>query len=334
MGLRRRRRPAAAPPAGRRAPAGWRQGLVAGGAASLATKLLLQPLDTCRTLLQASRRPLASAAGPGAGAGPAYRNLAHCVRGVVARDGPRGLYRGFPAAVAAAAPAAAVFFAVYRPAKARLEALLGPRCRALAPLLAATAGNAAASVVRVPPEVVKQQVQTGLYPSVAAAVRGVAARGGLAGFYRGYYWAQLGRDVPYAAVQLGIYEALKRAGRRPAAAPGGTKAPAGAFEGWWRGAVAGAAACLATGPLDVAKSRLMAQEVYGRGLGRPYRGVPGTLARVWREEGHRAFVRGLAPRLLFKVPASAVFLLMYELLAAHLLPRLAPSPLPPAAHVL
>ena len=310
---------------------------MAGGAASLATKLLLQPLDTCRTLLQASRRPLASAAAAasavGAG-GPAYRNLAHCVRGVVARDGPRGLYRGFPAAVAAAAPASAVFFAVYRPAKARLEER-GPRLRALAPLLAATAGNAAASVVRVPPEVVKQQVQTGLYPSVAAAVRGVAARGGLAGFYRGY-WAQLGRDVPYAAVQLGVYEALKRAGRRPAAAAaGGTKAPAGALEGWWRGAVAGAAACLATGPLDVAKSRLMAQEVYGRGLGRPYRGVPGTLARVWREEGHRAFVRGLAPRLLFKVPASAVFLVMYELLAAHLLPRLAPSPLPPAAaHVL
>ena len=266
---------------------GWRLSNVVrpgarAAAASLLTKAVLQPLDVTRTLLQA---------------GPTYGNLAEAATGVVRAGGWPGLYCGLPAAVLTSVPSSAVFFLVYEGARARLADLPA----AAAVLAAATAGNVCASAARCPPELVKQQLQLGLHPSMWAAVTSIARRRGLAGFYQGYA-AQLARDLPYAAVQFSVYEALQRA--RP-------PAERGALAGWWRGGAAGCAACLATTPFDVAKTRLMGVRVPGPG---PAPGVLATVYAVWRAEGPRAFARGLAPRLLYKVPASAVFLLVYELL--------------------
>jgi len=251
-------------------------------AASLFTKAVLQPLDVTRTLLQA---------------GPSYGNLAEAAVGVVRAGGWRGLYCGLPAAILTSVPSSAVFFLVYEGTRAPLDTLPP----AVAVLAAATAGNVCASAARCPPELVKQQLQLGLHPSLWAAVSSIARRRGLAGFYQGYA-AQLARDLPYAAVQFSVYEALQRA--RP-------PAERGALAGWWRGGAAGCVACLATTPFDVAKTRLMGVRVPGPG---PTPGVLATISAVWRVEGPRAFARGLAPRLLYKVPASAVFLLVYELL--------------------
>lgn len=253
-------------------------------AASLITKAVLQPLDVTRTLLQA---------------GPTYRNLAEATVGVVRAGGWRGLYCGYPAAVLTSAPSSAIFFAVYEGARERLAALPA----SVAVLAAAVAGNICASAARCPPELVKQQVQLGLYSSLGAAVRGIGQSGGLPGFYQGYA-AQLARDLPYAGVQFSVYEALNRR----AGPPAGREA---ALMGWWRGAAAGALACLATTPFDVAKTRLMAARTPGPSASP---GVLSTILIVWRAEGPRAFIRGLTPRLLYKVPASALFLLVYELL--------------------
>ena len=243
----------------------------------------MQPLDVTRTLLQA---------------GPTYRNLAEATVGVVRAGGWRGLYCGYSAAVLTSAPSSAVFFAVYEGARERLAALPA----SVAVLAAAVAGNICASAARCPPELVKQQVQLGLYPSLRAAVLGIGRGGGLPGFYQGYA-AQLARDLPYAGVQLSVYEALNRRAGPP-------EEREAALMGWWRGAAAGAMACLATTPFDVAKTRLMAATP-GPGASP---GVLSTILAVWRAEGPRAFVRGLTPRLLYKVPASALFLLVYELL--------------------
>ena len=251
-------------------------------AASLLTKAVLQPLDVTRTLLQA---------------GPSYGNLAEAAAGVVRAGGWRGLYCGLPAAVLTSVPSSAIFFLVYEGARAHLASLPPPA----AVLAAATAGNVCASAARCPPELVKQQLQLGLHPSLWGAISSIARRRGLAGFYQGYV-AQLARDLPYAAVQFSVYEALQRA--RP-------PAERGALAGWWRGGAAGCVACLVTTPFDVAKTRLMGVRFPGPG---PTPGVLATISAVWRAEGPRAFARGLAPRLLYKAPASAVFLLVYELL--------------------
>lgn len=79
-----------------------------------------------------------------------------------------GLYTGFIASLAVSAPSTAVFAAGYEFAKNALEKAavqhpLGGILQPCAPILASSFGNVFSSVVRVPPEVVKQQVQTGMY---------------------------------------------------------------------------------------------------------------------------------------------------------------------------
>jgi hypothetical protein len=98
-----------------------------------------------------------------------YSNLAQCVAGVVRDGGVPKLYTGLLASVAVSAPSSAVFVACYECSKNAIETAtseLPPRFQSLhdfVPLLAAAVGNVAASVVRVPPEVIKQRVQAGIY---------------------------------------------------------------------------------------------------------------------------------------------------------------------------
>jgi solute carrier family 25 S-adenosylmethionine transporter 26 len=54
-------------------------------------------------------------------------------------------------------------------------------------MLAASGGEVTACIVRVPTEVVKQRLQTGLYgASLAKALSSIWQTEGLLGFYRGY----------------------------------------------------------------------------------------------------------------------------------------------------
>ena len=84
------------------------------------------------------------------------------------------------------------------------------------------------------------------------------------------------------------------------------------------GGLAGAASGIVSCPLDVIKTKLQAQGGFkGRKGGASlssaaYRGVSGTAATIWREEGLRGMYRGLGPMLLGYVPTWAVYLTVYN----------------------
>lgn len=95
-----------------------------------------------------------------------YTNLAQCMVGLVRNRGFGALYTGFLASIAVSAPSSAVFAAGYEFSKAWVEKASHDSALPLlqlAPVLAAAFGNVAASVVRVPPEIIKQRVQAGIY---------------------------------------------------------------------------------------------------------------------------------------------------------------------------
>lgn len=98
-----------------------------------------------------------------------YSNLAQCLAGIVRDGGIPKLYTGFIASVAVSAPSSAVFVACYECSKNAIERASSSfpapfqTLEDFVPLLAAAVGNVAASVVRVPPEVIKQRVQAGIY---------------------------------------------------------------------------------------------------------------------------------------------------------------------------
>lgn len=89
------------------------------------------------------------------------------------------------------------------------------------------------------------------------------------------------------------------------------------------GAIAGAVSGIVSCPLDVIKTKLQAQGGFrarqdGSQLASTaYRGVQGTAATIWKEDGLRGLYRGLGPMLLGYVPTWAIYLTVYNKTQAY-----------------
>ncbi|CAI9109172.1 OLC1v1008943C2 [Oldenlandia corymbosa var. corymbosa] len=212
-------------------------GVVAGGTAGVVVETALYPIDTIKTRLQAAH-------------GGGKINF-------------KGLYSGLGGNLAGVLPASAVFVGVYEPAKQKLLKFFPEKFSAFAHLTAGAIGGLAASLIRVPTEVVKQRMQTRQFASAPDAVRLIVSKEGFKGLYAGY-GSFLLRDLPFDAIQFCIYEQLrigyKLAAKRELKDP--ENAAIGAFAGALTGAI--------TTPLDVIKTRLMVQVFCSETLFVPY----------------------------------------------------------------
>ncbi|XP_031387022.1 S-adenosylmethionine carrier 1, chloroplastic/mitochondrial [Punica granatum] len=244
-------------------------GVIAGGTAGVVVETALYPIDTIKTRLQAAR-------------GGGKIDL-------------RGLYSGLTGNLAGVLPASALFVGVYEPTKQKLLRMLPENLSAVAHLTAGAIGGIAASLIRVPTEVVKQRMQTGQFKSAPDAVRLILSKEGFKGFYAGY-GSFLLRDLPFDAVQFCIYEQL-RIGYR-VAAQRDLNDPENAIIGAFAGALTGAI----TTPLDVIKTRLMVQ-----GSANQYRGVFDCVQTIVREEGPSALLKGIGPRVLWIGIGGSIF---------------------------
>ncbi|KAH9780857.1 S-adenosylmethionine carrier 1 [Citrus sinensis] len=257
------------------------EGVIAGGTAGVVVETALYPIDTIKTRLQAVR-------------GGGKINF-------------KGLYSGLAGNLAGVLPASALFVGVYEPTKQKLLQIFPENLSAAAHLvreslilsiLALTAGaigGFAASLVRVPTEVVKQRLQTGQYASAPDAVRLIASKEGFKGLYAGY-GSFLLRDLPFDAIQFCIYEQL-RIGYK-AAARRDLNDPENAIIGAFAGAITGAI----TTPLDVIKTRLMVQ-----GSANQYKGIFDCVQTIVREEGPPALLKGIGPRVMWIGIGGSIF---------------------------
>ncbi|KAJ9553742.1 hypothetical protein OSB04_017787 [Centaurea solstitialis] len=229
------------------------EGFIAGGTAGVVVETALYPIDTIKTRLQAAR-----------GGGKIVL---------------QGLYSGLAGNLVGVLPASALFIGVYEPAKQKLLKMLPDNLSAVAHLTAGAIGGVAASLVRVPTEVVKQRMQTRQFASAPDALRLIVSKEGFKGLYAGY-GSFLLRDLPFDAIQFCIYEQLrigyKLAARRDLNDP--ENAAIGAFAGALTGAI--------TTPLDVIKTRLMIQ-----GSGNQYKGIVDCVQTILREEGPPALLK-------------------------------------------
>ncbi|TKA76873.1 hypothetical protein B0A55_03199 [Friedmanniomyces simplex] len=269
--------------------------LIAGGLAGTTVDISLFPLDTLKTRLQ-------SASG--------FRSA----------GGFRGVYNGIGSAVVGSAPGAALFFVTYEGVKEYLTVRNGQEggegegeAGAGAHMLAASLGEIAACVVRVPTEVVKQRAQAGQHPSSLSALTGILAQRHTHGLrhvwrelYRGWGITVM-REVPFTVVQFPLWEGMKAWSvrrRRRQDHPTSKDITTGAAESALYGSISGAVAAGLTTPLDVLKTRLM--------LARERESVVAITTRVWREEGSKAFFSGLGPRTMWISIGGAVFLGSYQ----------------------
>ncbi|CAE6509638.1 unnamed protein product [Rhizoctonia solani] len=201
------------------------QALVAGGLAGTSVDLLFFPIDTIKTRLQSSQ-------------------------GFLRAGGFSGVYRGVGSVIVGSAPGAAIFFTTYSMLKQKLPL---DSTHPLNHVAAASIGEIAACLVRVPTEVVKSRTQTSAYGvgvSSLGAFLQVAKLEGLGGLYRGF-GSTVMREIPFTSLQFPMYEFFKI---RLAKA---LDRPINPHEAAVCGSIAGGIAASATTPLDVLKTRVM-----------------------------------------------------------------------------
>nr|XP_035131953.1 S-adenosylmethionine mitochondrial carrier protein isoform X6 [Callithrix jacchus] len=162
---------------------GFMASLVAGGLAGVSVDLILFPLDTIKTRLQSPQ-------------------------GFNKAGGFQGIYAGVPSAAIGSFPNAAAFFITYEYVKWFLHTDSSSYLTPMKHMLAASAGEVVACLIRVPSEVVKQRAQVSASTRTFQIFSNILHEEGIQGLYRGYKSTVL-REIPFSLVQFPLWESLK-----------------------------------------------------------------------------------------------------------------------------
>ena len=277
-------------------------GAWAGAAGGLVSRAATHPADTLKARLQ-----VAGALGP---RGQAWRGLLAAVTRTARQEGLAGFYRGLGAVLVLSTPGTMTYYGGYEAARRAVPEGTWGRDAIVGGLAQVVAG-----AVFTPMDVLKERLQVrALLEGRGGGAREVAAMVAQEGWgvlFRGY-WAGNAVWLPWNIVYISCYEEARR---RVQAARGG-RALSGADVAA-SAVVSGAAACVVTHPLDVAKTRLQALPPHV--LGPHGSSLPGVLREVLQREGLAGLGSGLGTRVAAVAPGVAISWYVYETLKPHLL---------------
>ena len=254
------------------------------------------PLDTVKTQLQAFKSP--------------NINFKSTVLNIIKERGFSGFLRGWSAIATGCIPAHIALFSVYEESKSRLSDQNGELSSINAAVCGATA-TLAHDIIITPMDVIKQRLQLGCYNGVTDALRNLTRTEGVQGFFRSLPTA-LAINAPYGAVFVAINERLKS----------DTHECFSLFRHFLTAGISGSIACVVTHPLDVVKTRLQTQDILcsgnsfckarSRSFPVKYPSFCLAVKTILSEEGLTGFYRGLLPRTLLSIPATAICWGTYE----------------------
>lgn len=269
--------------------------LCSGAIAGAVSETLLFPLDSLKTRLQSRR-------------------------GFVASGGFVGVYRGVFTAIAAAAPASAIFFSTYEGTQRTLrpyDTTHSVLAYCGIGMVASIAGELAAGIWRVPVDLVKQRQQSGGNQGVREVWEGV--RSTQRSVFIASYQASFMRDIMHSSLQFPMYEYLKLV---CASSQGLSREQLPTWQAATCGSVAGVVSAVLSTPLDLLRTRLNLYD------GAPSTKGPNALLKeeiesVYRTQGVVGFFAGGACRAAWMGLGGFIFLGSFELAKKHLF-----SPLP------
>jgi len=119
------------------------------------------------------------------------------------------LYEGLGANILKEGPPSALYLGVYESVKYALLPQFGPQSLLLVYLLAGAAGETCGSIVRAPAEAIKSTVQTTYCTALEASSQVFGSSASRENLVRAWS-ASIWRDVPFGAIQLAIFELTKR----------------------------------------------------------------------------------------------------------------------------
>ncbi|KAL3789285.1 hypothetical protein HJC23_000351 [Cyclotella cryptica] len=273
-----------------------RSHLAAAAAARATSIFVMYPIDTIKTRMQI---------GSGGAVGKIWRM--------------EGLYNGVWGSLMGQVPYGVLTFGSYEIYKQHLLARFPATSPPLIYALSAILGDMTGSGWLCPSEVVKQQLQAGMYGSMGEAVRGIWGKDGLGGFYRGFTGG-LARDVPFRVAQLTTFEVAKNLylrAKRNSATSNNKKNKSknkhdddvalSPLEAAICGAAAGSFSAAITNPLDRIKTIMMTDtaNLYGGS-------VAACAAKIVRDDGIAGLFKGVVPRVGYIAPSVCIFFVTYE----------------------
>jgi len=272
---------------------------LAGSIGGAAQVVVGQPLDTIRVRAQI--------ASPGQ-----YKNTWDIASQTVKREGFLALYKGMASPLIGIASVNALLFTGYSQSKR----IISPYPVLSIPQTAVAGAMAGAfqSLLASPVELFKIRMQGQYGAATDKKLRHVfqemwSQHGIKNGVMRGF-WITVLRDMPAYAGFYSAYEFSKRRLHKSVYGLSGNKeTPLPVWATLTAGATGGLAYWTACYPFDVVKSRVQNTTTSLNGLSY----ITNTFKTIYREEGLKAFWRGITPTYLRTIPAGASTFLAFEL---------------------
>ncbi|XP_056158206.1 calcium-binding mitochondrial carrier protein SCaMC-2-A [Lampris incognitus] len=279
----------------------WWRHLVAGGGAGVVSRSCTAPLDRVKVMMQVH--------------GSRSNNM--CIMSGMAQmikeGGMRSLWRGNGVNVLKIAPESALKFMAYE----QIKRLIGSDKETLSIVERFVAGSLAGVIAQstiYPMEVLKTRLalrKTGQYSGISNCAKQILRTEGLRAFYKGYIPNLLG-IIPYAGIDLAIYETLKN---RWLQQYGTNSSDPGVFVLLACGTVSSTCGQLASYPLALVRTRMQAQAVVE---GSQQATMTGLFRQILQTEGPTGLYRGLAPNFMKVIPAVSISYVVYERLKTTL----------------
>ncbi|KAK4488916.1 hypothetical protein RD792_004706 [Penstemon davidsonii] len=262
--------------------------LIAGGVAGAASRTATAPLDRLKVILQVQTTR--------ASIGPA-------VQSIWKEGGLLGFFRGNGINVLKVAPESAIKFYTYEMLKNAIgdaNGDIGTGGR----LVSGGLAGAVAQTSIYPMDLVKTRLQTytcdkGNVPNLGRLTKEIWVQEGPRAFYKGLIPSLLG-IIPYAGIDLAVYETLKDMARKYILQDG----EPGPLVQLSCGTISGSLGATCVYPLQVVRTRMQAQRVKSS--------MSDIFWKTYQIEGLRGFYKGLFPNLLKVVPAASITYLVYE----------------------
>ncbi|CAN3353249.1 mitochondrial RNA-splicing protein Mrs4p [Diutina catenulata] len=286
--------------------------LMAGAFAGIMEHTVMFPIDSLKTRMQML----------GSGQSMSSSVIAS-IQKISSAEGAYSLWRGVSSVVMGAGPAHAVYFSVFEATKTLLVNRLtaSPKTNKIVtdenhPLIASLAGIAATTAsdaLMNPFDVIKQRMQVSTAQNAKLGQASmdmlktagqIYKKEGLGAFYISYP-TTLMTNIPFSSLNFGFYEYTSQLVN-----------PTGVYSPWAHcvaGGVAGGIAAALTNPLDCVKTLLQTKGMAENDMVRNASGFWSGTRALYHEAGMAGFFKGLKPRIIFNIPATAISWTAYEL---------------------
>lgn len=276
--------------------------LFAGICGGVVSTGLLHPLDLVKIRLQVN---------DGDASRPTYKGIVDCSRQLYRSSGVRVFYQGVVPNIWGAGLSWGFYFFFYNNIKMYMQDTDSKKSlSAMSHMLAAAESGVLTLALTNPIWVAKTRmclqyentaVASRDYSSLARVLLNIWKQEGIRGFYKGFIPGIFG--VSHGALQFMSYEELKKLYFSHYNLPVDTRL--GPLEYITFAAISKMFAVVTTYPYQVVRSRLQDQH-------RQYSGVMNVVTQTYRNEGWKAFYKGLIPNLARVTPACCITFVIYE----------------------